>query len=461
MPPRHEASSAVSTRHQYPASSSQHSSLRFRGVDHEGNDGVRISANDDDDDDGDDDDDDDDFGEFENAMTANLDTDNNAIPTTTTDLPPSPDIYAALDQLEMSLDAELEDLIDLGYLKTSFELECHEGIDSSSAIPNDDAQLNHDDHEMSHEEDEDNGTNSKEEEEDSNCEERMMLLPPPPSWFRLDDQYIIAPVTSNSRKHDCHNDNSTTIEDEIKSTIESTKSDRKNETAIDTSIQPTDKSPSASRASADSIESENRTIAADSFPAPIVQSNSFHNETIDTRNLARSSSSPKPSPSPSQSQSTPTAMALAESLESILHRSARTASRTVPTALREYSSSAIRRSVRALRLEYARSGPAKRYARASDIGNTCGRGYYLPHSFRNEFRNDTDNGDDDDDGGGVVVVAGDVVAARKNGRSRDGHLDWMRASDGTEVRFTTLPWIERQLVHEWRTYEWSSDADLK
>jgi hypothetical protein len=27
-------------------------------------------------------------------------------------------------------------------------------------------------------------------------------------------------------------------------------------------------------------------------------------------------------------------------------------------------------------------------------------------------------------------------------------------ADGEEVRFTTLPWIERQLVKEWRTYDW-------
>mmetsp|Transcript_23987 Transcript_23987/g.51859 ORF Transcript_23987/g.51859 Transcript_23987/m.51859 type:complete len:1409 (+) Transcript_23987:314-4540(+) len=301
----------------------------------------------------------------------------------------------------------------------------------------------------------DNSMNSgEEEEEDSNSkEERMMLLPPPPSWFQLDNQYM-APVTGNGRKHDCHDDNSTTMGNETRRTIESTKSGRKDETAIyDTSIQQTDKSPSISRATVDSIESKNINATADSSIPTILQSNSFDNENINMFNLIHSSSTP-----PSQSTSLSTATTtLTKSLESILHHSTQTLSQTIPTLLHEYSSSAIQRSVHKLRLEYARLGPTKRYARASDIGNACGRGYYLPPSFRNEFFcNDVDG----EDGGVVGAGVAGGVAARKNGRSRDVHLDWMWASDGTEVRFTTLPWIERQLVHEWRTYEWSSDADL-
>jgi hypothetical protein len=45
------------------------------------------------------------------------------------------------------------------------------------------------------------------------------------------------------------------------------------------------------------------------------------------------------------------------------------------------------------------------------------------------------------------------------GKGKDNHFDWMWM-DGREVRFTNLPWIERQLVHEWRTYEWTINGSL-
>jgi len=53
-----------------------------------------------------------------------------------------------------------------------------------------------------------------------------------------------------------------------------------------------------------------------------------------------------------------------------------------------------------------------------------------------------------------------TTANHHHKRGRDGHLDYMWAHNGAEVRFTTLPWIERQLVHEWRTYEWKTSSSL-
>jgi hypothetical protein len=63
------------------------------------------------------------------------------------------------------------------------------------------------------------------------------------------------------------------------------------------------------------------------------------------------------------------------------------------------------------------------------------------------------DGSEDDDS--VVKIETSVAL----GKGKDNHFDWMWM-DGREVRFTNLPWVERQLVHEWRTYEWNTNEIL-
>ena len=107
--------------------------------------------------------------------------------------------------------------------------------------------------------------------------------------------------------------------------------------------------------------------------------------------------------------------------------------------------------------------PHQRYMRATDIGSVGG--YFRPPLIdvlenigidkndgnnidNSEIKNSNNNYNTDND---IIRLGGAAIAL---GKGRDNHMDWMWM-DGTEVRFTTLPWIERQLVREWRTYEWS------
>ena len=133
---------------------------------------------------------------------------------------------------------------------------------------------------------------------------------------------------------------------------------------------------------------------------------------------------------------------LSAAIQTLVSYSSQTLSQTLPKLLHECSSSAIQKSIHKIRLEYNRLGP-KKYIRATDIGSVGG--YYCPPTGDSFFA--------------------DFQESVALGKGRDDHLDWMWM-DGTEVRFTTLPWIERQLVNEWRTFDWTlsskpSTADVE
>jgi hypothetical protein len=120
-----------------------------------------------------------------------------------------------------------------------------------------------------------------------------------------------------------------------------------------------------------------------------------------------------------------------------------TVSKTIPTLLHECSSSAIQKALHKLSIEYARFGPRK-YLRASDLGSVGG--YFRPSVISSS----------DAVGDTSVFQIESSVAL---GKGRGNHFDWMWM-DGWEIRFTNLPWVERQLVHEWRTYEWTINDSL-
>lgn len=159
-------------------------------------------------------------------------------------------------------------------------------------------------------------------------------------------------------------------------------------------------------------------------------------------------------------------------LHSLLHVSSvhltQTLTQTVPQLLQEMFSSGLAKTFHKLRLEYARLG--HQYLRASELGNLLG-GYYKPPVF-DMFSLQSRQAIDEIAGGGVeqataqpqtdATNSGCMSVVLSNAIDHDAYCDNMWC-DGTEVRFTSLPWIERQLVAEWRTYEWSAvekeDAD--
>ena len=105
--------------------------------------------------------------------------------------------------------------------------------------------------------------------------------------------------------------------------------------------------------------------------------------------------------------------------------------------------------------------PHQRYKRASDIGSVGG--YFRPPVLGDSL-GCGGTGDDNISSIGSLFNADaamvNVASSVALGNGRDNHMDWMWM-DGTEVRFTTLPWIERQLVREWRTYEWTMTCDME
>ena len=158
-------------------------------------------------------------------------------------------------------------------------------------------------------------------------------------------------------------------------------------------------------------------------------------------------------------------------LHSLLHVSSvhltRTITQTVPQLLQEMFSSGLAKTFHKMRLEYARLG--HQYLRASELGNLLG-GYYKPPVIDMfSLQSQQAIGEIAGCGGAEQATAqtdatnsGCVSVVLSNGIGHDAYCDNMWC-DGTEVRFTNLPWIERQLVAEWRTYEWSAvekdDAD--
>ncbi|KAL7539657.1 hypothetical protein ACHAXR_009474 [Thalassiosira sp. AJA248-18] len=376
------------------------------------------------------------------------------------------DIYAQLEQFEHSLDVELEDLEKLGFLDGST-------TDSATAsgtagAPADAAAMTSSSLPSSTNENNDGAADYNDSDQEKGSS--LTLLPPPPSWFQLDDQYM-----------DANNDKKKTRRHKKAGPIIKKNSDKSNEQQAEGEKQGTNKksaslsdqavNPSMQQktSSVDSIgdaavkvESDTVLLPTSSIPTTLPKYNSPDAKLFD---LIPQTQIPLPTQNEdnvSQIQITlPTTTSTSSqlttiSLESILQLSTTTLSTTLPTMLHELSTTAFQKSMHKLRLEYSRLGVGKRYLRASDIGNTCG-GYYLPPSFIHDVNNNngttsTNCNDDNDDDNFTTMKS---VALGKD-KGRDCHLDWMWACDGTEVRFTTLPWIERQLVHEWRTYEWNT-----
>jgi len=151
---------------------------------------------------------------------------------------------------------------------------------------------------------------------------------------------------------------------------------------------------------------------------------------------------------------------LSTTLSQTLLATSTTLSQTLPALLRECSSSTLTKSYRTIRLEYARMIPHQRYLRATEIGSVGG--YFRPElvlsdvmevNDKHEIGNSRGNIRSEKNGKLIGDLTDTFVAM---GKGRDDRLDWMWM-DGTEVRFSTLPWIERQLVHEWRTYQWTTN----
>ena len=279
------------------------------------------------------------------------------------------------------------------------------------------------------------------------CKTELQLLPPPTSWFE-------------QRTGDC---NKTSSEDEALSSSAESVLDDYNCTKVVTSaaihnqddtssVQSSEKSTTSSlnevltrsKISVDSIPSRTETTLSSTLTLP--EASLPENDSINTQHLFDLSPLPAEEMTPlnrtlnrtralAATHTQPT-LTLSEAIQTLVSFSSETLSQTLPKLLHECSSSAIQKSIHKIRLEYNRVGP-KKYLRATDIGSVGG--YYCPpadNSFFSDFQ-------------GSVAL----------GKGRDDNIDWMWM-DGTEIRFATLPWIERQLVSEWRTYDWTHGSNF-
>ncbi|KAL9187576.1 hypothetical protein ACHAXT_001679 [Thalassiosira profunda] len=397
-------------------------------------------------------------------------------------------VYTQLDHFETSLDAELQGLE--GYLRapssaaagavaattaSSAEEELADGARADGAPPQE--------------------TSSGYDAALSRGEERLTLVAPPSSWFQEDDTPIDASTSRDAKKKctqkTCAEKKGKTspkensAEKETQTTPKSKRknkdaererkvacgSDREDPEAATSTVHPpakstaeqTSKQPTADANQGQTGEGagEGDDASPDFLPVTLPEYNSPEAHLFD---LAPSTPIPKDegddtsvsqTTAPTTDLTYATTTSITSSLEALLQISSDTLSQTLPTLLREYSTSALQKSIHKLRLEYARLGPG-RYLRASDIGNASG-GYYKPPSFNM----DVDGiGDESNSNRSGLDIGSLKSVALGSDKARDSHLDWMWARDGTEVRFTTLPWIERQLVEEWRTYEWKATTSL-
>jgi len=151
-------------------------------------------------------------------------------------------------------------------------------------------------------------------------------------------------------------------------------------------------------------------------------------------------------------------------LHSLLHVSS-VHLQSVPQLVQEMFSSGLAKTFHKMRLEYARLG--HQYLRASELGNLLG-GYYKPpvfdvFSLQSQQASEIAGGGEQSTAQTDKTNFGCISVALSNATDHDAYCDDNMWCDGTEVRFTNLAWIERQLVAEWRTYEWSvvkkEDAD--
>lgn len=264
----------------------------------------------------------------------------------------------------------------------------------------------------------------------------MTLLPPPPSWFNFESD------TANCK----HNEESkltpvSTQSDET--TDDSTKSkDAFSCVEIATASSSHAKQRKESSALPAKIDEFNVSSHLDIPLLPEYNSSDAHMFDMPVSFACNTSYETKLKNEESLSDSMSIQSAIDTLISQTLSFTSQTVSKTIPILLHECTSSAIQKSLHKLKTEYARLGPRK-YLRASDLGSVGG--YFRP-SVIASFPNDDNS---------VVHIESSVAL----GKGKDNHFDWMWM-DGREVRFTNLPWIERQLVHEWRTYEWTANENL-
>lgn len=271
----------------------------------------------------------------------------------------------------------------------------------------------------------------------------MTLLPPPPSWFQFEDD-----VTRCTQ--DNHTQSTHTARQSNESENEGTKPTAACEKArapITVPLNQETKNSDTAHTHIEDLEShEELTQESTQLNVPLLpeyNSPEAHMFDIPVSFACNASYDLQLKTEESLSDSISIQSAIDALIAQTLSFTSQTVSKTIPTLLHECSSSAIQKALHKLRIEYAQFGPRK-YLRASELGSVGG--YFRP-SVMSSSEHDGDSS--------VYQIESSVAL----GKGKDNHFDWMWM-DGREVRFTNLPWIERQLVHEWRTYEWTINGSL-
>ena len=286
-------------------------------------------------------------------------------------------------------------------------------------------------------------------EQEETCKSDLQLLPPPSSWFQPEqqtDNFIQssdsdqASSTDKALSIEESSDSSESVLDDYdcsKAVALAAANNQDDTSSVQSSEDMTslvNEALTRSKLSLDSVPSRTETTLSSTPTLPetsLPEYDSPDAHMFDLSPLSVEEMSALNQTTTLASINTQHSITLSAAIQTLVSFSSQTLSQTLPTLLHEYSSSAIQKSIHKIRLEYNRLGPRK-YSRATDIGSVGG--YYCPPTD-DSFMSDCQ----------------ESVAL---GKGRDNHIDWMWM-DGTEVRFTTLPWIERQLVSEWRTYDWT------
>ena len=275
------------------------------------------------------------------------------------------------------------------------------------------------------------------------AERTMTLLPPPPSWFQFEDMPKSLPNehlhSTQTATRKSHTRRFSSGDADLSSKIFSATEQRRavldgdedhqvksNDTCLESSEELTEDHKLSSQFDVPSIPKFNST-ERQMFDLPVLCAYT-HDGHI---------------PEESLSDSLTTQSAIDILISQTLSFTSQAITKTIPTLLHECSSSAIQKALHKLRIEYARFGPRK-YLRASDLGSVGG--YFRPSVIGHSNTQDDNS---------VFQIESSVAL----GKGEDNHFDWMWM-DGREVRFTNLSWIERQMVNEWRTYEWTVNDGL-
>jgi len=342
------------------------------------------------------------------------------------------DIYKQLDQFEHSLDSEIQDLksltTNLDEKKNSHSIaadtaekvvESSGGGDMSNDIASSISS---------------NSVDTEKFHEELECDE---FVPPPSAWFALDDKYI--EENNGDGSSGTRSPAAVAVHHEINYRVHQIQ-----QSSSEESGSPSYKANGREQQlELPEYNSEDSQL----FDLPIQTISSHSNDDVPISSQLTSVTT---------SLTNASTILLLPSITSLLHLSSKTLtslSQSIPILLNEYTTSALSKSIHKLRIEYNKYGPQK-YLRASDIGNVSGRGYY----FATSTTTSTSNTDDDDSVNDEITMEtikqNSIVIGTS--QSKDEHLDQLCLSSGETVQFTTLPWIERQLVHEWRTYEWKT-----